>query len=114
MATPVEPLAPAQPRPPDWARGWRLRVVGAVAALIFEAIFIGSYVGSLHDPKPRWALPIGVVAPAQLASGLVQQIGAQAARVVHPRVEAEEAALRDAIDDLEVYGAWSSARRGPS
>lgn len=97
---------------PSLPSGWGIAVAGAAVALILEAIFIGSYVGALHDPKPREALPIGVVAPPQLAAGLMPQIGAQAGGVVDPRTEADEAALRRAIDDRKIYGGLVVGQQG--
>ncbi|HEU0164108.1 MAG TPA: hypothetical protein VFQ54_03630, partial [Thermomicrobiales bacterium] len=110
-ATP--PTADARNSPgPAWTRGWGIAIAGAIVALILEAIFIGSYVGALHDPKPHDALPVGIVAPAQTASQLVQQIDAQAAGIIDPRVETDETALRHAIDERKIYGGLVFGPRG--
>lgn len=84
--------------------GWALAMAGAAVALMLEAIFIGSYVGALHDPQPREALPFGVVAPPQVFGPLIQQMQDQASEIVDPRPIADEATLRSEIDHRKVYG----------
>jgi Protein of unknown function (DUF3533) len=92
--------------------GWALAIGGAVVALILQAIFIASYVGALHDPKPHEALAFGIVAPPQVAEALVSQISTQAAGIIDPAAMADEAALRDAIADQEVYGGLIVSQTG--
>lgn len=47
-----------------------LLVIGVFA---LQLLFITSYVGALHNPKPR-DVPFGVVAPPQVSAQLVGQL----------------------------------------
>lgn len=85
-----------------WGFSW-LAIGAAFAALALQLIFAASYIGALHDPRPK-DVPIGVVAPEQMAAGLAGQIASISQGALKPQVEADEAALRNAIDHLDVYG----------
>ncbi|MFJ2515100.1 DUF3533 domain-containing protein [Streptomyces griseoviridis] len=79
-----------------------LLVVGVIA---LQLLFIASYVGALHDPKPK-DVPFGVVAPRQEAA---QQTVTRLARLpgspLAPRTVADEATARAKILNRELDGA---------
>jgi hypothetical protein len=85
-----------------WGFSW-LAIGAAIAALVLQMIFAASYIGALHDPKPK-DVPIGIVAPEQVAPGLVEQINTLSNGALKPRIEASVDDLRQAIDQVEVYG----------
>ncbi len=71
--------------------------VALAVVLLFQALFVLSYVGALHDPKPR-SVPFGIVGPASATAALTKQLPLDVTSY------ASEAALRTAIDEREVYG----------
>ncbi|WP_428934297.1 DUF3533 domain-containing protein [Streptomyces sp. ACT015] len=79
-----------------------LLVVGVIA---LQLLFIASYVGALHDPKPK-DVPFGVVAPRQAAA---QQTVARLEQLpgspLAPRTVADEATARKKILDRDLDGA---------
>ncbi|MFB6528565.1 DUF3533 domain-containing protein [Streptomyces sp. NPDC056399] len=78
-----------------------LLVVGVFA---LQLLFITSYVGALHHPKPR-DVPFGVVAPQQVSAQLVGQLDRLPGAPLAPRAVAGEAAARNQILNREIDGA---------
>ncbi|MFJ6700497.1 DUF3533 domain-containing protein [Streptomyces sp. NPDC091272] len=81
-------------------RAWWL-VIGVLA---LQLLFIASYVGALHNPKPR-DVAFGVVAPAQMSSQLVDQLRAIPGEPLDPRGVKDEARARHQIMNREIDGA---------
>ncbi|MFE9397904.1 DUF3533 domain-containing protein [Streptomyces flavidovirens] len=78
-----------------------LLVIGVLA---LQLLFIASYVGALHNPKPK-DVPFAVVAPEQSAGQLVDQLGALPGTPLDPRTVADEATARRQIMNREIDGA---------
>ncbi|MFF3840800.1 DUF3533 domain-containing protein [Streptomyces sp. NPDC001930] len=78
-----------------------LLVVGVFA---LQLLFITSYVGALHHPKPR-DVPFGVVAPQQVSAQLVGQLDRLPGAPLDPRAVADEATARNQILDRDIDGA---------
>ncbi|MER7957046.1 DUF3533 domain-containing protein [Streptomyces sp. NPDC096030] len=78
-----------------------LLVIGVFA---LQLLFIASYVGALHDPKPK-DVPFGVVAPPQVAAQLVGQLEKLPGEPLDPRTVTDEAEARDQIMNREIDGA---------
>ncbi|MGW0331999.1 DUF3533 domain-containing protein [Streptomyces sp. NPDC003011] len=78
-----------------------LLVVGVVA---LHLLFIASYVGALHDPKPR-DVPFGVVAPPAAAQQTVTRLERLSGSPLDPRPVADEATARRQITHREIDGA---------
>ncbi|MFJ5831325.1 DUF3533 domain-containing protein [Streptomyces sp. NPDC093089] len=86
-----------------------LLVVGVFA---LQLLFITSYVGALHNPKPV-DVPFGVVAPQQqIATALNDRLGKLPGDPLDPRVVADEAEARDQIMNREIDGALIVDPRG--
>ncbi|MFE7598027.1 DUF3533 domain-containing protein [Streptomyces sp. NPDC057494] len=86
-----------------------LLVVGVFA---LQLLFITSYVGALHDPKPT-DVPFGAVAPQQqIATALSDRLEELPGDPLDPRVVADEAEARDQIMDREIDGALIVDPRG--
>ena len=73
-----------------------------VGVLALELVMIGSYVGALHEPRPR-QVPIAVVGPPALTGPVLAAL--ERGDALDPRPVADVAAARDAIDDRDVYAA---------
>ncbi|MFF9569212.1 DUF3533 domain-containing protein [Streptomyces sp. NPDC014685] len=78
-----------------------LLVIGVLA---LQLLFITSYVGALHKPKPT-DVPFGVVAPQQMSARLTADLEALPGGPLDPRPVADEAAARRQILDREIDGA---------
>lgn len=79
-----------------------LLVVGVIA---LQLLFIASYVGALHDPKPK-DVPFGVVAPRPTtAQRTVDRLARLPGSPLAPRTVADEASARKKILDRELDGA---------
>ena len=78
-----------------------LLVLGVLA---LQLLFIASYVGALHDPKPR-DVPFGVVSPPQVAPEAVARFEQLPGDPLDPRAVADLAAARRLILDRELDGA---------
>ncbi|MET8831171.1 DUF3533 domain-containing protein [Streptomyces sp. NPDC004610] len=78
-----------------------LLVIGVVA---LQLLFIASYVGALHDPKPR-DVPFGVVAPAAAAGPAVTRLAELPGSPLDPRPVPDEATARDQILNRTIDGA---------
>ncbi|MET9345766.1 DUF3533 domain-containing protein [Streptomyces termitum] len=78
-----------------------LLVVGVFA---LQLLFITSYVGALHNPKPV-DVPFGVVAPERVADRLVGQLEKLPGDPLDPRAVASADEARDKILNREIDGA---------
>ncbi|WP_338694922.1 DUF3533 domain-containing protein [Streptomyces sp. Q6] len=88
-----------------------LLVIGVLA---LQLLFIASYVGALHNPKPK-DVPFGVVAPAAaVAQQTVQQLEKLPGSPVDPRTVADERTARQQILDRKIDGALVLDPRGTS
>ncbi|MEE1818528.1 DUF3533 domain-containing protein [Streptomyces sp. SP18ES09] len=86
-----------------------LLVVGVFA---LQLLFITSYVGALHDPKPT-DVPFGAVAAQQqVATALADRLEKLPGDPLDPRVVADADAARDQIMDREIDGALIVDPRG--
>ncbi|MEV0321909.1 DUF3533 domain-containing protein [Streptomyces sp. NPDC050658] len=85
-----------------------LLVIGVLA---LQLLFIASYVGALHDPKPR-DVPFGVVAPGPAAEEASARLGKLPGDPLDPRVVESEAAARKKIMDRDIDGALVIDPRG--
>ncbi|MGW8065717.1 DUF3533 domain-containing protein [Streptomyces ziwulingensis] len=84
-----------------------LLVLGVIA---LQLLFIASYVGALHDPKPK-DVPFGVVAPPAAAERTVSGLERLPGSPLDPRTVADEASARKQIMNREIDGALVA---GPS
>lgn len=78
-----------------------LLVIGVLA---LQLLFIASYVGALHDPKPK-DVPFGVVAPGAAAGQTVDRLERLPGSPLDPRTVADAASARRQIMDREIDGA---------
>ncbi|MFV0136864.1 DUF3533 domain-containing protein [Streptomyces sp. HMX87] len=78
-----------------------LLVLGVIA---LQLLFIASYVGALHDPKPK-DVPFGVVAPPAATGQTVARLERLPGSPLDPRAVADEATARQQIMDREIDGA---------
>ncbi|MFG2870244.1 DUF3533 domain-containing protein [Streptomyces sp. NPDC048338] len=78
-----------------------LLVVGVLA---LQLLFIASYVGALHDPKPR-DVPFGVVAPQQVTAQLVGRLERLPGEPLAPRPVADADEARRQIMNRDIDGA---------
>ncbi|MBX9426086.1 MULTISPECIES: DUF3533 domain-containing protein [Streptomyces] len=78
-----------------------LLVVGVLA---LQLLFIASYVGALHHPKPR-DVPFGVVAPPQVSAQLVGRLEKLPGDPLAPRTVTDAAEARQQILNRELDGA---------
>ncbi|MEE1752447.1 DUF3533 domain-containing protein [Streptomyces sp. SP18CS02] len=78
-----------------------LLVVGVLA---LQLLFITSYVGALHDPRPK-DVPFGVVAPGQSAAQVSGRLARLPGSPLAPRVLAGRAEARARILDRRIDGA---------
>ncbi|MFF8840042.1 DUF3533 domain-containing protein [Streptomyces sp. NPDC015130] len=85
-----------------------LLVVGVFA---LQLLFITSYVGALHNPRPT-DVPFGVVAPGQAATVLTDRLEKLPGDPLDPRALPDEAEARDQIMNRDVDGALLVDPRG--
>ncbi|WP_328367362.1 DUF3533 domain-containing protein [Streptomyces sp. NBC_00445] len=78
-----------------------LLVVGVIA---LQLLFIASYVGALHDPKPK-DVPFGVVAPQVAAEQAVTRLERLPGSPLDPRAVADAATAREQILNRDIDGA---------
>ncbi|GGR78259.1 membrane protein [Streptomyces humidus] len=78
-----------------------LLVVGVVA---LHLLFIASYVGALHDPRPK-DVPFGVVAPQAVARQTATLLERLPGGPLDPRVVADTATAREQILERKIDGA---------
>ncbi|GAA4002161.1 DUF3533 domain-containing protein [Streptomyces marokkonensis] len=87
-----------------------LLVLGVIA---LQLLFIASYVGALHDPKPK-DVPFGVVAPPAAAEQMVSRLERLPGSPLDPRTVADAANARQQIEDREIDGALVLDPSGPT
>ncbi|MEU6981719.1 MULTISPECIES: DUF3533 domain-containing protein [unclassified Streptomyces] len=75
-----------------------------VGVLVLQLLFIASYVGALHHPKPK-DVPFGVVAPSTVSAQLVGELEKMPGEPLDARVVADEATAREQIAQREIDGA---------
>ena len=85
--------------------GTPLLLVGLFVVLGVQALFVLSYVGAFHNPRPH-NLPIGVVGSSPLAPAVAKAVS------VELKPYASEPAARRAIDQRKIYGALVSGPQG--
>ncbi|WP_128981805.1 DUF3533 domain-containing protein [Streptomyces roseicoloratus] len=85
-----------------------LLVLGVFA---LQMLFITSYVGALHSPKPT-DVPFGVVAPPQVSTALMDRLEKLPGDPLAPRTVADAQAARDQIVNREIDGALIVDPRG--
>ncbi|MEU5683017.1 DUF3533 domain-containing protein [Streptomyces venezuelae] len=85
-----------------------LLVIGVLA---LQLLFIASYVGALHNPKPR-DVPFGVVAPGAAAEQTADKLKKLPGDPLDPRVLKDEAAARHQIMNRDIDGALLVDPRG--
>ncbi|MFC8534063.1 DUF3533 domain-containing protein [Streptomyces sp. NPDC057249] len=85
-----------------------LLVIGVLA---LQLLFIASYIGALHHPKPT-DVPFGVVAPQQMSARLVDRLDGLPGGPLDPRTVSDEATARRQILDREIDGALIVDPRG--
>ncbi|MFD4259153.1 DUF3533 domain-containing protein [Streptomyces sp. NPDC058534] len=78
-----------------------LLVLGVIA---LQLLFIASYVGALHDPRPR-DVPFGVVAPPAVADRTVSGLEGLPGSPLDPRTVADAASARKQIENRDIDGA---------
>ncbi|MGW2017526.1 DUF3533 domain-containing protein [Streptomyces sp. NPDC001927] len=78
-----------------------LLVVGVFA---LQLLFIASYVGALHNPKPR-DVPFGVVAPPAVSAQLVGRLDQLPGGPLDPRTVSDQAEARAQILNRDIDGA---------
>jgi hypothetical protein len=78
-----------------------LLVLGVVA---LQLLFIASYVGALHNPKPK-DVPFGVAAPQAVAEQAVARMEKLPGSPLDPRVVTDEATARKQIMNRDIDGA---------
>ncbi|MFJ8545555.1 DUF3533 domain-containing protein [Streptomyces sp. NPDC093586] len=76
-------------------------VLGVIA---LQLLFIASYVGALHHPRPK-DVPFGVVAPGGAAAQTVARLERLPGSPLDPRTVADAAGARKQIMDREIDGA---------
>ncbi|MER7520611.1 DUF3533 domain-containing protein [Streptomyces sp. NPDC126499] len=85
-----------------------LLVVGVLA---LQLLFIASYVGALHAPKPK-DVPFGVVAPQQASAALMGRLEKLPGEPLAPRTVADEAEATRQIRNRDIDGALVVDPRG--
>ena len=86
-------------------RGLRLLGLGLATVLLVQSLFVVSYVGALHNPKPQ-NLPFGVTGNPVLAAAVGKQLS------LRTKLYADESAARRAIDRRTIYGALITGSSG--
>lgn len=89
------------------ASGTGLTVGLLAGVLVLELVMIGSYVGALHEPRPR-EVPIAVVGPPAATAPVVAALSRGDA--LDPRAVPDLAAATDAIENRDVYAALVPGR----
>ncbi|MFE0173903.1 DUF3533 domain-containing protein [Streptomyces sp. NPDC059002] len=85
-----------------------LLVIGVLA---LQLLFIASYVGALHNPKPT-DVPFGVVAPGPAAEQTADGLKKLPGEPLDPRVVEDEATARHQIMNRDIDGALIVDPRG--
>ncbi|MFJ1594592.1 DUF3533 domain-containing protein [Kitasatospora albolonga] len=82
-----------------------------IGVLGLQLLFIASYVGALHKPKPT-DVAFGVVAPQQMSQQLVAQLDGLPGGPLDPRTVSSEAEAREQIMNREIDGALIVSPQG--
>ncbi|MFF0725143.1 DUF3533 domain-containing protein [Streptomyces sp. NPDC004134] len=82
-----------------------------LGVLALGVLFITSYAGAFHAPKPK-DVPVGVVAPAQVRGKVVDGLNGLPGSPLSARAAASRAAAVDRIRDRRLDGALVVAPRG--
>ena len=88
----------AAARPGPRRRETRLLTLALGVVLLVQALFVTSYVGALHNPKPH-NVPFGVAGSPKLAAVVGKKFS------LRTTTYADESAARRAIDRRSIYGA---------
>ncbi|MET9436605.1 ABC transporter permease [Streptomyces sp. NPDC006551] len=75
-----------------------------LGVFVLQLLFIASYVGALHSPKPK-DVPFGVVAPQQVSAQLMGRLEKLPGEPLAPRTVADEAEARKQIMNRDIDGA---------
>ncbi|MFF2407860.1 DUF3533 domain-containing protein [Streptomyces sp. NPDC058092] len=75
-----------------------------IGVLGLQLLFIASYVGALHKPKPT-DVPFGVVAPRQMSAQLLTELRNLPGGPLDPRTVADATTAREQILNREIDGA---------
>ncbi|MFH8474221.1 DUF3533 domain-containing protein [Streptomyces sp. NPDC018000] len=75
-----------------------------IGVLGLQLLFITSYVGALHKPKPT-DVPFGVVAPRQMSAQLITELKNLPGGPLAPRAVADATTAREQILNREIDGA---------
>ncbi|MFD4855413.1 DUF3533 domain-containing protein [Streptomyces atratus] len=75
-----------------------------IGVLGLQLLFIASYVGALHKPKPT-DVPFGVVAPQQMSAQLIAELKNLPGGPLDPRTVADAATAREQVLNREIDGA---------
>ena len=86
-------------------RGLHLLGLGLATVLLVQGLFVVSYVGALHNPKPQ-NLPFGVTGNPALAAAVGKQLS------LRTKLYADESAARRSIDRRTIYGALITGSSG--
>ncbi|MFF5520284.1 DUF3533 domain-containing protein [Streptomyces coeruleorubidus] len=78
-----------------------LLIVGVIA---LQLLFIASYVGALHDPKPK-DVPFAVVAPGAASDQAVTRLDRLPGSPLDPRALPDESTARSQITNRDIDGA---------
>jgi hypothetical protein len=84
-----------RPAPGQRRHRWWLLAAGLAVVLCVQLLFVVSYVGALHAPKPH-ELAFGITGPSRLAAAVGERVSLKT--TVYP----SEAAVRHAIDERDV------------
>ncbi|MFD7492842.1 DUF3533 domain-containing protein [Streptomyces sp. NPDC059832] len=82
-----------------------------IGVLGLQLLFIASYVGALHRPKPT-DVPFGVVAPRQISAQLLTELKNLPGGPLDPRAVTDAATAREQILDRRIDGALIVSPRG--
>ncbi|MFG3528496.1 DUF3533 domain-containing protein [Streptomyces sp. NPDC047917] len=82
-----------------------------IGVLGLQLLFIASYVGALHKPKPT-DVPFGVVAPRQISAQLLTELKNLPGGPLDPREVADAATAREQVLDRRIDGALLVDPRG--
>ncbi|MCV7219018.1 DUF3533 domain-containing protein [Mycobacterium crocinum] len=101
----------AAPEPPEtWQDRFRDAVAPrtlalGVGVLLLQFAFILSYLGAFHSPSPH-RIPVAVVAPAQVAGQVVDQLNGLAGEPLSATVAADENAARASLRSGDVSAVY--------
>lgn len=82
-----------------------------IGVLGLQLLFIASYVGALHKPKPT-DVAFGVVAPQQVSQQLITQLDGLPGGPLDPRTVSSEAEAREQIMNRDIDGALIVSPQG--